>query len=211
MNIFKKYCESVYVAETDDKYEKGDIITLTTKRGKEVECKVHNLVLNKNDKFYYSIERIEDLSYAERKAERYGRSVELHREKSAEWHEKSMEARDFLSLGEPIKVGHHSEKRHRALIARNNNRMANAVKESEIADKMGGKAEYWAKKAKEINLSMPESLEYYTCKLEAAKKRHKGLKDGSIERKHSYDLQYARKAVKDLTRKVEIANKLWSK
>ena len=32
--------------------------------------------------------------------------------------EASNEGKEFLVMGEPIKIGHHSEKRHRALIER---------------------------------------------------------------------------------------------
>lgn len=49
--------------------------------------------------------------------------------KGSDYKEKSNEGADFLALAEPIKVGHHSEKRHRALIERNWNRMSNAVEE----------------------------------------------------------------------------------
>ena len=38
-------------------------------------------------------------------------------------------------------------------------------------------------------------------KLERAVTYHKGLKDGSIERSHSYSLQYATKDVKELKKK----------
>ena len=56
---------------------------------------------------------------------------------------------------------------------------------------------------------MPESLEYFSAKLEKAVEYHKGLKDGSIQRSHSYSLAYANKDVKELKIKVEIAKKLW--
>ena len=56
---------------------------------------------------------------------------------------------------------------------------------------------------------MPESLEFYSFKLDEAKKYHKGLKDGTIPKLHSYSVQYANKNVKELTRKVEISQKLW--
>lgn len=210
MNVFKKYCPNVWVAECDEKHDKGEVITLETKYGKEVECEVYNLVAEKNDKFYYSIARIEDTSYAERKAEKYRNSQALHKNKSHQWHEKSQEGAEFLRLAEPIKIGHHSERRHRALIERNWNRMGNSVKEQEIADERARKAEYWEGKAEEINLSMPESLEYFAAQLEKAKARQKGLKDGTIRREHSYSLTYATKAVKELTEKVEIARKLWA-
>ena len=57
---------------------------------------------------------------------------------------------------------------------------------------------------------MPESLEYFAAQLEKAKARQKGLKDGTIRREHSYSLTYATKAVKDITQKLEIAQKLWA-
>ena len=56
---------------------------------------------------------------------------------------------------------------------------------------------------------MPKSLEYYSFKLEEAKNLHKGLKDGSIKKEHSYSMQYANKNVKELTKKVKIAEILW--
>ena len=210
-NKFKKYCENVFVAETSKEYKKGDIIKLTTKYNKEVECEVYNLVLaGKNGKFYYSIVRLDDKSYAERKAEKYNNSANHHKQKSMQWYAKSQKDKDFLSLGEPIKVGHHSEKRHRTLIEKNWNSLGNSVKENDIAMTMEQKAKYWEDKAKEINLSMPESLEYYKFKLEEATAYHKGLKNKTIKPEHSYSMQYANKNVKELTRKVEIAQLLWA-
>ena len=91
-------------------------------------------------------------------------------------------------MGEPIKVGHHSENRHRALFERNNNRMAKCVEFEEKAKISANKAEYWASKAKEITLAMPESLEFFAEKLDEAVSVHDGLKNGSIERTHSYSL-----------------------
>ena len=209
MNTFKKYCENVFVAESQTEHKKGNVIALTTKYGKEINCEVYNLVQKSNDKFYYSIVRIEDKSYAQRKVEKYEKSANSHYSKSDQWYEKSKEGKDFLVLAEPIKIGHHSEGRHRALIERNWNRMGNSIKEKEQAQKLEQKAEYWERKANEINLSMPESLEFYSYKLEQAQKHHKGLKDGTIPKEHSYSMQYANKEVKELTRKLEIAQKLW--
>ena len=56
MNAFKKYCPNVWVAECEEEYKKGEIITLETKYGKEVECEVFNLIKQKG-KYYYSIVR----------------------------------------------------------------------------------------------------------------------------------------------------------
>ena len=108
------------------------------------------------------------------------------------------EGKDFLALGEPIKVGHHSEKRHRALIERNWNRMSNAMEEFKKADAYRERTAYWESMANKIDLSMPESLEFFAIQLEEATAYHQGLKDGSIKREHSYSLVYAGKKVKEL-------------
>lgn len=209
MNKFRKYCPNVFVAECEEEYEKGDIIQLETKYGKEVDCEVYNLVLQKDDKYYYSIVRVEEQSYAERKAEKYSNASVKNIAKSNEKWKAAEEGKEFLSLGEPIKVGHHSEKRHRALIERNWNRCGQAVEFANKAEEQERKSKYWENKAKEINLSMPESLEYFQIKLKEAIGYHTGLKNGSIPREHSYSLTYANKNVKDLKKKVEIAKKLW--
>ena len=210
MNKFKKYCPNVWVAECTEQHEKGEIITLETQYGKEVECKVYNLVLaGKNGRFYYSIVRIEDHSYAERKAERYNNSVATNTAKSNERFNAAQEGADFLRLCEPIKVGHHSEKRHRALIERNNARMEKSFEYANKAEAAKSKAEYWESKAQEITLAMPESIDFFTYKLEKAIAYHKGLKDGTIKREHSYSLTYANNEVKELKKKVEIATILW--
>lgn len=209
MNKFKKFCPNVWIAECDEEYEKGEIIELETKYGKTVECEVYNLVAQKDDKFYYSIVRLEEQTYAQRKAERYSNAAQNHAAKSAERYNASQEGREFLSLGEPIKVGHHSEKRHRALIERNWNRMEKSMEYAEKAKEAECKAEYWDNKANEITLAMPESLEYFKEQLAKMSAYHRGLKDGTIERSHAYSLTYAKKDMNELTKKVEIAELLW--
>lgn len=209
MNRFKKYCPNVWVAECEDEYEKGDIIQLETKYGKEVDCEVYNLVLQKGELYYYSVVKIEEQTYAERKAEKYSNASSNSIKKGNERMNAAQEGREFLSLGEPIKVGHHSEHRHRALIERNNNRMEKSVEYYKKAEEQKHKAEYWESKSKEITLAMPESIKYFSDKLEKAITYHKGLKDGTIEKEHSYSLTYASKDVRELKKKVEIAELLW--
>ena len=166
-------------------------------------------MLQKDDKYFYSIVRTDEQSYAERKAERYNNAALKNQVKSNDKWRAAEEGKEFLSLGEPIKVGHYSEKRHRALIERNWKRYEKAVKLADKAAEQKSKAEYWETKSKEITLAMPESLEYFSARLEKAVEYHKGLKDGSIQRSHSYSLAYANKDVKELKIKVEIAKKLW--
>jgi hypothetical protein len=213
MNIYRKYCPNVFVAQCTDKYEKGDIILIETKYGKEVENEVHNLLgTTKEGQYLYSVTRTDGTNSQTRaaakadKLEGYAANAE---KKSTAYYEASQEGRDFLILGEPIKVGHHSERRHRKLIERNWQRMGKSVAESDKAKEYERRAEYWVDKASKIDLSMPDSLEYFEFKLEEAKKKHQFLKDNPDKRPHSMSLQYSNKEVKDLQDKVETAIRLW--
>lgn len=212
MNIYFKYCANVFLAKCEDAYDKGDTIDVVTSYGKINECIVFNLIAEKAGFYYYSIIRADGFNAQKQakakidKLEGYAAKAER---RSAEWHKKSHEGGEFLTLGEPIKVGHHSEKRHRALIDRNWNRIGNAVAESEKAKYHLDKAKYWESRTEVINLSMPESIEYYQFKLQEAKKCHADLKGGIVEKTHSMSLQYAKKAVNDLEKKYDLAHKLW--
>lgn len=212
MNTYSKYCPNVFLAKCTERHEKGTLIPVTTKYGKENESIVFNLVFQKDDFFYYSIVRADGFNvqeWAKRKAERLHSAGNTAEKKSNEYYEASKEGKDFLALAEPIKIGHHSEKRHRALIERNHNRMRNSFECSQKAADYQSRAEYWEEKAETINLSMPECLEYFEFKLEEAKEKHEGLKSGKYERRHSYSLTYAKKAVNEAEKNVAIALKLW--
>jgi len=214
MNTYLKFTANVFVAKCDEQHEKGEIITLNTKYGKEHECIVFNLVgRGKDGEFYYSIVRADGFNaqeFARKKAERYQKWAVSAEQKGEEYWKASNEGRDFLSLGEPIKVGHHSEKRHRALIDRNHNRMEKSIEETKKAELHESKADYWKRKSNVINLSMPESLEFYEYKVEETKEYHEGMKSGKYERSHSYSLTYAKKAVNEAEKNLIIAKKLWS-
>jgi hypothetical protein len=156
MNTYAKFTANVYVAKCTERQIKGTTILVKTKYGKENECIVFNLVAEVNGHFYYSIVRADGFNmqeFAKQKAERHKLWAQSAENKSAKYWEASNEGKDFLSLGEPIKMGHHSEKRHRALIKRNHNRMDKAIKESQKVDQHENKADYWNKKANNINLS----------------------------------------------------------
>lgn len=212
MNTYSKYIPNVFLAKCTEQHKKGDIIEVSTKYGKENESIIFNLIYVKDGFYYYSIVRADGFNMQERakaKSERYANWSSAASRKSDSYYEASKEGKDFLVLAEPIKIGHHSEKRHRALIERNHNRMRNCIEQQEKAGDHHSKSEYWAKRANDINLSMPESLEYYEYKLEEAKERHEGLKNGAIERSHSFSLTYAKKDVNELTKKVELAKRLW--
>jgi hypothetical protein len=214
MNTYAKYTANVFVAKCQERQEKGETITVTTKYGKENDCIVFNQVhIDKDGFYYYSIVRADSFNmqeYAKAKADRYEKWAVAREIKSDQYYKASQEGKDFLALAEPIKIGHHSEKRHRALIDRNYNRMGKCIEEGKKAEQHESKAQYWESKANEINLSMPESIEYWEYKLEERKERHEGLLSGKYERSHSYSLTYAKKAVNEAQKNLEIAKKLWA-
>jgi hypothetical protein len=213
MNTYSKYCPNVFLAKCTERHEKGAVIPVTTQHGKENDSIVFNLIYTKDGFYYYSIVRADGFNvqeHAKRKAERLNSASANADKKGDQYYGASQEGRDFLSLGEPIKVGHYSEKRHRALIERNDNRMRKSVEMAKQASDYSNRAAYWEARANTINLSMPESVEYFEYKLEEAKVRHEGLKDGTVERTHSFSLTYAKKDVNEFEKKLALAKKLWA-
>ena len=212
MNTYVKFCPNVFLAKCDEKHEKGEVIEVTTKYGNENESIVFNLIFEKDGFFYYSIVRADGFNvqeWAKQRAERRRAWAESAERKSKEYYDKSNKDRDFLSLGEPIKVGHHSERRHRKAIEDAWNNTDKAVTFSDKATEHESKAEYWDKRANTINLSMPESIDFYEHKLEQAKEFHEGVKSGKYPREHAYTLTYAKKAVNEAQKNYELALKLW--
>jgi signal peptidase I len=212
MNKYVKIAPNVFVAQCEEEHKKGDIIKITTKYGKENEHVIHNLYQKKGDYYYYSITRADGFDSRERarnKVEKLESYADSAIARSNEYLKKADEGRDFLSLGEPIKVGHHSEKSHRALIDRNWNRLEKAVEESRKAESYKYRISYWEELSKKINLSMPESIDFYRQQLDEAIEYREGLKNGSIEREHSYSLVYANKRCNELKKKLEMAIALW--
>lgn len=212
MNTYYKFCPNVFLAKCDEKHEKGEIIPVTTRYGQENDSIVFNLIFERDGFYYYSIVRADGFNvqeWARRRAERRKMWAVSAAKKSNEYFEKSQKDADFLSLGEPIKVGHHSERRHRKMIDEAWNNTGKAVQFSDKAEQHLSKAEYWESRADVINLSMPESVEYYEHKLETAQEYHKGLKSGKYPREHSYSLTYAKKAVNEAQKNYDLAKKLW--
>lgn len=212
MNTYSKYCPNVWVAKCSEKHEKGETIILTTKYGKENECIVWNFLYEKEGFFYYSITRADGFNSQERakaKAERYEEWADKARQRSDEAFERSNNAVAGIPFGQPILVGHHSEGMHRAAIKKSWAAMDKSVEEMHKAEAHESKAEYWERMAEKIDLSMPESIEFYEHKLEVAKEYHEGLKSGKYPKQHSYSVTYANKAVREAESNLAIARKLW--
>jgi len=213
MNTYSKYVPNVFLAKCTEQHEKGEIIIIETKYGKENECIVFNLIGQKDGFFYYSIVRADGFNqqeYAKHKAEKLQNASLNAEKKSTEYWNKSNKDSAFLSLGEPIKVGHHSEKRHRKTIEQAQNNMGKCVEFSNKAESFENRVDYWKDKANTINLSMPESLEFYEFEREKAQIKHEDLKNNPEKRSHSFSLTYAKKEVNEIEKKLKIAKQMWS-
>ena len=213
MNVYKKYCPNVFVAECDEKHEKDEVIDVETKYGKINKCLVWNLIKQgENGKFYYSITRADGFNSqerAKRHAEKYQEWAKSASKKSDQYYKASNKDREFLSMAEPIKVGHHSEAGHRKMIDDAWKNMGKSVEQDKKAKAHLYKADYYNKLAEKIDLSMPESIEYFAHKVELAKAEHTGLKNGTIPKEHAYSLTYAKKNLNEAEKKYKIALLLW--
>ena len=212
MNTYLKYCPNVFVAKCEEQHEKGEEIVLTTKYGKENICIVWNFLGAKDGCFLYSITRADGFNSQERaraKAERYEGWADAARQRSEEAFEKSQKAVEGIPFGQPILVGHHSEGMHRAAIRRSDQAMGKSVEESNKAEAHESKAEYWRRMEGKIDLSMPESIEYFRHKVEEAREYHEGLKSGKYPKRHMYAVTYAKKAVNEAEANLNMAIRLW--
>jgi len=213
MNTYHKFCPNVFVAKCDEPHEKGEEIIIETKYGAEHRCIVFNQVGKREGVFFYSVVRADGFNvqeWAKRRADRLNGAANNSTKKSDQYWEAANEGKDFLVLAEPIKIGHHSEKRHRALIERNQNRISKAVVLMDVAKAYSERASYWESRTSIVNLSMPESLEYFEFELEKAKMKHEGLKNGSIVREHSFSLTYAKNKVNEVEKLLKLAQRLWA-
>ena len=211
----KKFCSSpaVYVLESEELYKKGDVVEYTTQHGKDIELIIFKLVKKIGNKNYYSYTRSDGKNrqtILQNRLEKRLKWAETNETKATEKWEQASEGQEFLSLGEPIKIGHHSESRHRALIERNWNRMGKCVENSDKAKEHLEKAKNLeAMLNSELPLDTPDCLDEIKTRLEKAEELHSFYKDNPEKRSHSFALTYAKKKVNDLTKKLDIAKNLW--
>ena len=65
MNTYYKFAPNVFLAKCDEKHEKGEVIEVTTKYGKENESIVFNLIFERDGFYYYSIVRADGFNVQE--------------------------------------------------------------------------------------------------------------------------------------------------
>lgn len=101
-------------------------------------------------------------NHLERKAERFSTFSEHAAERSEEhWRKSDL---SYIPMGQPILIGHHSQKRHENAIARSNAHSMKSIDEQKKAEKWEHRAEH----AENLLVKMEESIPYMSGKMEQA-------------------------------------------
>lgn len=224
MNIkFKKLAPNAWVLESPERLEIGKVAYAQNKYGKDVGVipfkeLVRQTRYNANNEvsyfWFYSYIREDGKNVqtrAKERAEKYAKWAKISEEESQRLVDQvfTSENKAFFSLGQPILVGHHSEKRHRRFLKSIDDKMRKSWEFSNKAKEHEYRIKHWESMQDTVNLGMPESLEYYEVSLELAKEHHQFLKDNPKERDHDYSLTYANKKVKELKKLYDLAVYLW--
>jgi hypothetical protein len=127
---------------TEKEFEPGSDVEIELKWGGTDERIIAKKVGAKDGKNIYTlIPNNKSRNKKEKRAERYSAWSDKNTEKSNERYNANDIYRDFLSLGEPIKVGHHSEKRHRGIFNKYDNNMRKSIEFSDKAESQASRAE----------------------------------------------------------------------
>lgn len=211
MAMFKKYCAGVYVMKSAEVFNHGDETVVDTKWGGHAVVQVwKKLGTYPDGEFAYSVTRDDGKCAKERllakaaKREEWAASAER---KSDAYYEKSNEHRDFLSLAEPIKVGHHSEKRHRKIIDQSWNNMGKSVAMHDKAQDHASKAEgLKAVAEKNIFIDTPDCLPQLAAQIATVEEYIAAAKAAKAER---FTITNAQANLRRYKKRLETAKKLW--
>jgi len=113
------------------------------------------------------------------KKERYEELAEKNSQKSDQLWEEGSSALKAIPFGQPILIGHHSEKGHRSYLAKNRAKMDRAIETSK-------KADYYAQKAENvgsggISSDDPEAIEKLKIKLAQLEDKQTDMKEQNAE------------------------------
>lgn len=112
------------------------------------------------------------IDYAERqeqKKERYQERVEQAEQRSQAHYENHSKIASVIPMGQPILIGHHSEKRHRKDLERIDNEMRKSIQESEKADYYRNKVDN-IDNSKVISSDDPKAIEKLQARIEELEK-----------------------------------------
>ena len=129
---------SIYVLQSEEEHQKGDTVLIPLKWGGDNE----RIICKSLGNDLYSLEpNGKSREKKENKQAKYSEWSGKNAVKSAEAYTRSNKDSDFLSLGEPIKIGHHSEGKHRRIIEQGQNNMRKCVELSDKAEEQASKVE----------------------------------------------------------------------
>ncbi|MFC6883523.1 DUF3560 domain-containing protein [Actinomadura yumaensis] len=158
-----------YLPHSRDKSARMSVINETQQRLERAEYRVAVKIDNDERRSFADAEA-ERSQLAEDRADRYAGYGSTAAARSTAAHERSNAAVDGIPAGQPILVGHYSERRHRRAIERSHAAMRRSIEEA-------GKAEYWADRAagaakrQTRRESVPTTLRRID-ELEAQRRRH---------------------------------------
>jgi hypothetical protein len=89
----------------------------------------------------YTYEEGGEVDYSQARVEHYETSAQKAEARRATAHQKADSIADMIPFGQPILVGHHSERRHRRDLAKIDRNMQTAIEEGKKAEHLRGRAE----------------------------------------------------------------------
>lgn len=130
-----------------------------------------------------------DNTYEERKKSKIGHYKELAEKNdtlSTEHYEASKKLTENIPFGQPILVGHHSEKKHRNTIDKSWNKMNKSIECNNKAKHYQNKAET-AEKNNSISSDDPAAIEKISIKINTLKQQQEFMKNANKARKKGKD------------------------
>lgn len=143
--------------------------------------------------------RIDYLERQEYKKEMYQERAEQADKRSQSHYEKHRNIASVIPMGQPILVGHHSEKRHRNDLKRIDNEMRKSIQESEKADYYRNKVDN-IDNSKVISSDDPQAIEKLQARIEELEKAKEEVK----ARPHEwYELPYLNADIRRLKDRIK--------
>lgn len=139
------------------------------------------------------------VDYEERQEYKKERYQELAEQKSQLHYENHSKIANVIPMGQPILIGHHSEKRHRNDLKKIDNEMRKSIQESEKADYYRNKIDN-IDNSKAISSDDPKAIEKLEARIEELEKAKVKVK----ARPHEwYELQYLNADIRRLKDRIK--------
>lgn len=143
--------------------------------------------------------RIDYLERQEYKKEMYQERAEKAEQRSQSHYNRHRDIASVIPMGQPILIGHHSEKRHRNDLKRIDNEMRKSIQESEKADYYRNKVDN-IDNSKVISSDDPQAIEKLQTRIEELEKAKEEVK----ARPHEwYELQYLNADIRRLKDRIK--------